>query len=444
MNEWRTYFKGKKITMLGLGVLGRGVNVAKFLAERGAILTITDLKSKKELSSSLSSLKRYKNIRYVLGGHKLEDFRKCDMVIKAAGVPLDSPYIAEARKRGISVEMDASLFMKFSPATHIGVTGTRGKTTTAHLIAAILKQAGKKAYLGGNIRGMATLPLLKKIQKGDVVVLELDSWQLQGFGDSNMSPHIAVFTNFMPDHLNYYKGSLKKYFADKANIFKYQKKGDVLITNRELAKRVKKEFPKLDSKVVVPQPLPKNWKLGILGTHNRENAERARGVGKALGISETVVRKALGHFKGVPGRLELVREVRGVKYYNDTTATTPEATIAALRALDPKGEKNIVLMCGGADKGLDMKELIAEMPKRSKATVLLAGTGTDALIRKYYLLKDDQGPYNDLRAALQGAMSVAHSGDIVLFSPAFASFGLFKNEYDRGDQFNVLVKALRL
>src|SRR3989344_3204668 len=226
MNEssYRGAFKGKKITLLGLGLLGRGVNVAKFLAELGAELTITDMKDAKALEPSLKQLRKFKNIRYVLGEHRLKDFKNCDMVIKAAGVPLDSPYIKEAKKNKIPVEMDASLFAKFTPATMVGVTGTRGKSTVTHLVAHILGLAyPEHVFVGGNVRGMATLPLLKKTKIGDIVVLELDSWQLQGFGDAKISPHVAVFTNFLEDHMNYYQGSMDKYFNDKANIFKYQK-----------------------------------------------------------------------------------------------------------------------------------------------------------------------------------------------------------------------------
>src|SRR3989338_927385 len=191
MQTWQKFFKGKKITQMGLGLLGRGVGDAAFLAKCGANVLVTDLKSKKELAPSLKKLKKYKNIKYVLDRHRLADFRNCDFVLKAAGVPLDSPYIAEAKKHGIPIEMDASLFFKLMPkgVTFIGVTGTRGKTTTVHLIYEILKRLNLKdkkgsTFLAGNIKDTATLPLLEKVGLGDFVVAELDSWQLQGFGDS--------------------------------------------------------------------------------------------------------------------------------------------------------------------------------------------------------------------------------------------------------------------
>ena len=188
------YFKDKKITVMGLGLLGRGVGDAEFLAKNGADLIVIDLKIKKQLKTSLDRLKRFKNIKYTLGKHKLQDFRRRDMILKSAGVPLDSPYIKEAKKNKIPIEMSASLFTKLSGAKIIGVTGTRGKTTVTYMIYQILKKAKKRVFLGGNIKGVSTLALLGKVKKGDTVVMELDSWQLQGFGDSKISPHIAVFT----------------------------------------------------------------------------------------------------------------------------------------------------------------------------------------------------------------------------------------------------------
>jgi len=213
MPNFKQFFKGKKITMMGLGLLGRGVGDAAFLAECGAEVLVTDLKSKNELKSSLQKLRKYNHIKYILGRHRLEDFKNTDLILKSAGVPLDSIYIKEARKHKIPVEMSAALFAKFSGIPMLGVTGTRGKSTVTHLIAHILKSAGKKIILGGNVRGVSNLQLLKDTKGTDMSVFELDSWQLQGFGDMQLSPDIAVFTNFMQDHMNYYGGDMEKYFS---------------------------------------------------------------------------------------------------------------------------------------------------------------------------------------------------------------------------------------
>ncbi len=433
--------------MLGLGLLGRGVNVAKFLSELGAELTITDLKTAEVLAPSIKQLAKFKNIRYVLGGHKLEDFCIADMVIKSAGVPLGSPYIKESKKNKIPVEMDASLFAKFTPATIVGVTGTRGKSTVTHLIEHILNIAyPKHVFLGGNVRGMATLPLLKKAKVGDIVVLELDSWQLQGFGDAKISPHVSVFTNFLNDHMNYYKGSMDKYFADKANIFKYQKEGEVLVAGEQAVKEINARFKGLvkgDAFIARKSIVPKSWKIKILGEHNRGNIACAVMACRELDVSEDVIKKGVESFVGVPGRLEFLREVGGVKYVNDTTATTPDGNRAAILALSEKSRKNIVLIAGGNDKELDFTDMVKLVRKTVKGLVLIKGTATDkilALLPKKY--RDDFLVAESMKEAFAQAKGFAKKGDTILLSPGATSFGIFKNEFDRGDQFVKLVKKL--
>ena len=448
-------FRGKRITVIGLGLLGRGVGDARYLAECGAELVVTDLKSREELTESVVQLESYKNITFVLGEHRLEDFsagggpasggRGPDMILKAAGVPLDSPYIAEAKKNNIPVRMSADLFAELSGIPCIGVTGTRGKSTVAHMLYAILKEAGKPAVLGGNVRGVSTLSLLKEITPEHIAVLELDSWQLQGWGEAQMSPHIAVFVTLYQDHLNYYHNDLDAYLADKANIFLYQKPEDTLILGKQCAPTIIDRYgERIESKTIVVDEtkLPDTWVLKIPGIHNRYNAALAlaairslpAGRQGALDIPDEVSHRALEAFTGVPGRLELIAEKNGVKVYNDTTATTPEATLAALSALDPA---RTVLIMGGADKNLDMSALLARLPGVKKV-ILLAGTGTDCI--KNELPKGMI--YHTISDAVGAAIQETKSGDTILFSPAFASLGMFKNEYDRGDQFNELVKKL--
>ncbi len=422
---------------MGLGLLGRGVGDAKFLAEYCQELIVTDLKSAKELKDSIKKLKlqnpNFKKIKLVLGEHRLADFRNRDLIIKAAGVPLVSPFITEARKNKIPVLMSTALFAKFARELGvkiIGITGTRGKTTTTKLIYEILeksvprRRSGQKnlgIFLGGNIQGLATLELLNKVKKGDLAVLELDSWQLQGFGDLKISPNISVFTNFMADHLNYYAGSMKKYFADKANIFKYQakKSGDILFWGGQ-----------------VPA-VPKSWKVKLPGEHNLNNIALAIAVARELKVPEQIIRKTVEGFTGVAGRLELVRTWRGIKIYNDTTATTPDATLAALQAL--ANQKKIILILGGADKSLDMSELLRNLNRYCKKVILLPGTGTDKIKSKI----KNKILVNSLAEAVKTALAECERGDILLFSPAFASFGMFRNEYERGEKFLTTLVGLR-
>ena len=450
------YFKGKKITLIGLGLLGRGVGDAKFLADGGADLIVTDLKTEKELAPSLKQLKKYR-INYVLGTHRLEDFRVRDLIIKAAGVPLNSPVIAEAKKNKIPVMMSVALFAKLSGAQIIGVTGTRGKTTTTQLIYEILFHGltlkaknprvtlnKPKVWLGGNIQGISTLALLPKVKSGDWVVLELDSWQLQGFGDLKISPEIAVFTNLMPDHWNYYHSSMAKYFTDKANIFRYQQPSDYLVVGQNIAKKIKAAKPRSQMFLVGEKSVPKNWKVKLPGSHNLNNIGLAIKVGEILGVPKSQIKQVVENFAGVSGRLELMRTWRGFKIYNDTTATTPEATLVALRALAKK--RNIVLIMGGADKNLPLDKLVKNLPKFCKAVILLPGTGTEKF-KSYKLKVINLKEVSNLAEAIEEAIRMAKSGDILLFSPGFASFGPppggFKNEYDRGAQFNKLVKNLK-
>lgn len=434
------HFRGKKITLMRLGLLGRGVKDAVYLARCGAEVLVVDDAPQEIMQPSVDALAEFKNITCKFGPYDLNDFRTCDLVLKGAGTPLDSPEIAEAKNNNIPVRMSADLFVEFSGIPTIGVTGTRGKSTVTHMVHAILKEAGREVLLGGNVRGVSTLALLEEVTPKHVAVLELDSWQLQGFGEARISPNIAVFTTLYPDHQNYYKDDPVAYLADKANIFLYQVPKDTLILGKQCAPTIIEKYGEhIESKTVIADELklPDTWTLRIPGTHNRYNAALALAAALALDVDDAVSHKALESFAGVPGRLELIREVHRVKVYNDTTATTPEATLAALRALDT-GAKNIVLIMGGADKDLDMNALLFEIPKHAKRTILLAGTGTNRVLE----FLPEASVFDDLSKAVQEAFLAAGPGDIILFSPAFASFGMFKNEYDRGDQFVALVHTI--
>jgi UDP-N-acetylmuramoylalanine--D-glutamate ligase len=430
-------FEGKKITVMGLGLLGRGVGDVEFLAKCGAQVLVTDKKTEIELAESVAKLKGYSNVTFHLGAHVEKDFIDCDIVLKAAGVPRDSQYVEAARSAGVPVYMSTALFAKYATeegATIIGVTGTRGKSTTTQMIYHVLKANSKRnLLLGGNIRGVSTLALLPEVTKDTIVVLELDSWQLQGFGDLKISPKIAVFTNLMPDHQNYYS-NMDDYFADKANIFANQKEGDVLICGESIEERIKAARPKVAPHA--PAALPSNWVLKIPGEHNRENASLAAEALRALELSEQEIRSGLESFEAIEGRLQFAREINGVKIYNDNNATTPDATIAALKALDD-GKKNIVLIMGGADKGLDMSGVREAIHAHCKKVILLAGTGTERIRSD----APDVPVFSLLSEAVEEAITIAMPGDIILFSPAFASFGMFKNEYDRGDQFMHMIRT---
>lgn len=437
MKGFQEIFKAKKITVLGLGLLGRGVGDVEFLAKCGADVLVTDKKSEDQLQQSVDKLKMYPHVSFRLGGHDVEDFKHCDLVVKAAGVRLDSAEIMAAKEAGVQVAMSTALFAKYAAeagAKIVGVTGTRGKSTVSHMIYHALKTAGKRAFLGGNVRGVSTLALLPAIEAGDIAVLELDSWQLQGFGDLQMSPHIAVFTNLMPDHQNYYP-SMDAYFADKANIFRYQKTGDTLIIGPDIESRVRAVPSPIEP--LIPEKLAPDWMLKIPGEHNQFNAACAASALLALGLTVDKIQQGLESFEGVEGRLQLVGEVNGVKIYNDNNATTPEATVAALKALQDGDRNSIILIMGGSDKGLEIDQLIEEARSTCKKIVLLAGSGTERVQAAF----PDAILCTNLNDAFSAAMDSAAEGDIILFSPAFASFGMFENEYDRNDQFMRIIET---
>ncbi|MCC2631109.1 MAG: UDP-N-acetylmuramoylalanine--D-glutamate ligase [Candidatus Paceibacter sp.] len=443
------YFHNKKITVMGLGLLGRGVGDVRFLSEEGAHIIVTDLKTEEELAPSLEALKGLNNITYILGQHRMEDFKNRDFILKSAGVPQDSPYIAEARKNNVPIEMSTALFAALTPAMIVGITGTRGKSTTSHLLYEILKHAfgtSKKVFLGGNVKGVSTLQFLRDTEPGDIVVLELDSWQLQGFGERKLSPHIAVFTTFLPDHLNYYHGDLAAYLADKAHIFLHQHGDDFFILGSQAAPMVLEKYQdQIHSTMIETNAdlLPRDWKVEIPGLHNRYNAALALRAAQLFNVGEETIKHTIEHFRGVAGRLEFIREVHGVKIYNDTTATTPDATLAALRAFSTM--KNTVLIMGGADKGLSMGHLFLDIPDYAKAVVTIPGSGTDRVKADIEKLKQEEVKVEEadtLAEAVEKALAHCRKGDNLVLSPGFASFGQFKNEFDRGDQFNEIVNEL--
>jgi UDP-N-acetylmuramoylalanine--D-glutamate ligase len=442
MTNYQNFFKGKKVTVVGLGFLGKRLGDIAFLSECGAEVTVTDLKPSAVLRPSLQKLKKYKNIKYTLGEHRLEDFENKDFILKGQGVPLDSKYIAHARKNGIPIEMDESLFTKLAKGVRIvGVTGTRGKSTTTILIYEILKASGVRVHLGGNIKGTAALPLLKDVKDGDIVVFELSSWQLQGFAEAKISPQISVFTNFMPDHMNYYNNDLKKYFTDKSYIYKFQDKSDILVLGPSMKGKVKSVKSKIINANV--KNVPKSWKIGLRGAHNMENIVCALEVARVLKVSEKIIQKTIENFKAVSGRLELVKKLRGMEIYNDTNSCTPEATSAALKSLGNKN-KNIVLIMGGSDKYLDFKELYKDIGKYVKALVLIPGNGTSRILPGLKKIKGvELYEEKNLGSVVSRAYSLSKKGNIILFSPALTSFGMFNNEYDRGDKFMAEIKKLK-
>ena len=461
--------KDKRITIMGLGLNQGGLGVTRFLVKTGAKILITDLKTKEELEPSLEKLKDF-NIKYVLGQHREEDFINTDMVIQNPDVPHNSKYLKIARTHRIPIETDLGLFFQLCPSKKIiAVAGTKGKSTVSQLIYNIFKEAQKDTILAGNI-GISVLDILEKIDSQTWVILEISTWQMEGIKNRKFSSQTAVLTNILPDHLDRYP-NFEKYAQAEKLIFKYQQSNNNLVINfdnketRQVNKEANSKIYWFSTKEKIePGCYIENNKLifqseeykttfakishlPLPGLHNLENILAASTVGFIHNIPGEIIQKALINFPGIPYRLEFVGEFRGIKFYNDTCATTPEATLAALESFT---EQPIILILGGKDKKLDYEKLgiAVGQNKKIKKIILLQHPAYDASQKILSALKKHLDPdkiilTSNLKVGVETALQEAQANYIILLSPAAASFGMFENEFDRGDQFNKIVRNLK-
>jgi UDP-N-acetylmuramoylalanine--D-glutamate ligase len=450
---------GLKVTIMGLGLNGGGLASARFFAEAGAAVTVTDMKDQATLAEPVSALEDLP-IRFVLGRHEMTDFASADLVIKNPAVRPDSPYILASP----CVETDISVFLRLCPSPVIAVTGSKGKSTTASAIHHGLASSGIRAFLGGNI-AVSPLGFLDRLDESTPVVLELSSWQLadmKGFGV--LRPKIALLTSIMPDHLNRYR-SMDEYVADKRLVYADQDDDAYTLCNRDdpwgrsfaaqTPARVRwyadaneglpgawlgRERPAaigyFSDGGGVEQILPES--LLVPGPCQRKNLLASALALRLLGLDQAAIRSAMGSFPGVEHRLEFFAEKDGIKWYNDSAATIPQAVAAALESFPGP----VVLITGGTDKSLDFGPALPRYLKASRI-VLLAGTGTD----KLRPLLDAagapyHGPFGDLALAVNEAASLARPGDTVLLSPGCTSFGMFLHEFDRGRKFKELASRV--
>jgi len=441
--------KNKKVLVMGLGLLGGGIATTKWLVKHGAKVTVTDLKTKKELKTSVKSLgNAVKKIKLVLGGHREKDFRENEIIVVNPAVPRESKYLTVARKTGAQIENEASLFFKFCKNPIIAVTGTRGKTTTVNWIHHFLKAKYPKAILTGNSSDNPMLKALDDLDGKSPVVAELSSWHLEILPQAKKAPHIAVITNIFPDHLNRYKG-IKDYTLAKANIFKNQKRADFLILNKKnkwtkffLSKKSQSEILYFPTKL----KLDKRAFIQKYGVHNFENLSATVLAAKLVGVPWPKIKKAVNSLPQVRFREEIIYENKKFKVVNDSTATSPDATIVALRRFKNYGE--LLLIAGGTDKNLKFRIWAREVKKYVKPEnlYLLNGSATKKMIGE---LSKEKGFKNKLQVfeslseilkAIEPKIKVLKRG-IILFSPGAASFEKFKNEFDRGEKFNLQFKS---
>lgn len=453
---------GKRALVMGLGVHGGGLGVARFLARQGAEVTVTDLRSADMLSESIAALAGLP-IQFVLGRHDEDDFRSAAMVFQNPAVPRESRYLQIAREAGATIETEMTLFFRLCPGPILGITGTKGKTTTTLLAAAMLREHYPDTVVAGNLR-ISALEQLERIGPNTPVVLELSSWQLEGLGEAKLSPRYACVTNLSPDHLNRYRG-MDDYGEAKQQIFLWQQPGDVVILNRDdptvsawaanAPGQVSWFGARTDASANQPATLYDDagiWQGGDLicprseialpGRHNLANIAAATALTGAFGLQPATIRSAVRQFGGVEHRLEFVRELDGVRYINDTAATAPEAAIAALHSFDAP----IVLLAGGADKELPFDGFAEAIAGRAKALVLLDGSATPNLQAALAQVNapPTKGPFSDFGAAITAAKELAQPGDVVMLAPGCASFGMFQNEFHRGDEYRKIVKSLQL
>jgi len=427
--------KIKKILVLGLGV--EGMDTLKFLRKLSPkkIIGIGDRLELKNLNSKAQNIiKKDKSLNLHLGEDYLKALKDYDVVIKSPGIPpsILKPFL----KKSYKVTSQTEIFFNNCPGKIIAITGTKGKSTTASLIYAILKENHVKSYLAGNI-GKPVLSLLGSAKPENVYVYELSSHQLLNL---KKSPHIAVFLNIYPEHLDYYK-DFKEYLLAKSNITRYQKKTDYLVFNsknkfvNEVAKKSKaKKIPISSVKI-------KKFDTLLKGNFNIQNIKAAIAVAWLFKIKDKNILKSIKNFKPLPHRLEDIGTYKGIRFYNDALSTVPEATIAALDAL---GNKVETIFLGGFDRGIDFKNLVKRILKSKIKTLILFQTTGDKIFRQIIAL-DDKKKYKailvqNMKDGVEQAFKYTKKGKICLLSTASPSFGLFKNYKEKGSLFKKYVK----
>lgn len=446
-------FHGKRVLLVGLGRFGGQISAARWLAEQGAAVTVTDLAPAEKLAESLAQLEGL-SIDYRLGGHDERDLDVCDLLVVSPAVPKDrSAFIQTAIERGIPISAEMNLLVERCPARRIiGVTGSAGKSTTTAMLGSILataERAGaiRRGWMGGNI-GRSLLSDLAQMRSDDVVVLELSSFQLDDLGPLRWSPPVAVVTNIQPNHLDRH-GTMEAYIEAKMNIVRYQQAGDVVIVHEgdtsvcehivEAGAKDRIQACRFDARFADDLVVP--------GEHNRLNAAAAVAAARAVGLGDEYIAHGLRGFAGLPHRLAMVGEVNGVRYYNDSKSTTPESACIAARAFT---DRAVTLVVGGRPKGTPFAAMAAELTRCCRRVICYgeagpeihremtaaigaaAASGTASTAASAELLPT-------FTEAVRRAKLVARPGEVVVLSPACASYDEFINYEQRGEAFARLV-----
>ena len=459
LEEFERYARGKKVAIIGIGV--SNLPLLEYFYDLNARVTIFDSKESNQISvEAMQKIEKY-GFEFIGGKDSLSRLKGFDIIFRSPSCMPDRPELVEAVENGAVLTSEIEMVLKLAPCKVIGVTGTEGKTTTTTLINEIVKKSGRKTYLGGNM-GKPIFTKIRNIKPENIIILELSSFQLS---DMDISPDISIVTNIYPDHLNVHK-SYEEYREAKKNIFKHQSENGIVVLNydneftREFAKEANGKViffsskEKLDDGFIydkadgtikycedgVRRHIIKKEDIKLRGIHNYENICAAIAATSSIVDVDTQI-KAIEEFTGVEHRLEFVRELNNVKWYNDSIGTSPASTIAGLNSFD----EDIILLAGGSDKGLDYEEVGKTIARKVRALILTGPTSekienatkqalNDKNIEIYYT--------SNMQESVNIAKDIAKAGDVVLLSPASASFDLYKNFEDRGHQFKDCVNNL--
>lgn len=457
LNEFNDYIRFRKVAVIGVGV--SNIPLLDYLYEKKANVTIFD--EKESISEEImEKIKKY-GFQFYIGENCLKNLKNFNLIFRSPSCLPTRKELSEEAQRGAIVTTEIELLVKMCPCKIIGVTGSDGKTTTTSLINAILKHAGYNTFLGGNI-GTPLFTRLNEMTPNDVVVLELSSFQLMNM---EVSPHIAVITNITPNHLNIHK-DYQEYIDAKKNIFKYQNQDDILVLNydneitRECAKEAHGKViffsskEKLDNGYIVDEGVIKQCEdkvrkhilnvddVILRGNHNYQNIATAISATSTMVDIEKAI-EAIKQFKPVEHRIEFIREIDGVKWYNDSASSSPSRTLSGINAF----KEEIILIAGGYDKNLDYTPIAKPIVEKTKALILIGKTANKIFDKVKNELeienkKLDIYMCDSLEETVKIAKKIAKPGQVVLFSPASASFDMFKNFADRGNKIKNLVNEL--
>lgn len=432
-DSFRETFTSKNILLFGFGLLGGGKGSLSVFQTLECQIVITDAKSESQLADTLNTIQTKNLVHTTFGKHSYEDIDWADVIVKNPAVPDTNPFISYAKKKQKRVTTDAALFLQFSQSKTVGITGTRGKTTTTLLTHHLLKNSlSLPVQLGGNIQNIGSLPLLLTETPTTITVLELSSFALTGCHQERVSPQIAVITNLYPDHMNYH-ASMEEYAHEKSAIFAYQKSSDHVFLNQ-----TNEWTPFFSTKVhsqlhlISPTLFPLAKQMPLPGEHNQWNAAFAIAISTMLGVKQDSISQHLHTFQGAEFRQQVLKTVNGTQFINDSTSTTPEALTAALSTF-PDAD----FIIGGTSKKLPLEHLATKLQQHRGNLYALKGSGTTELLGQ---LDKQVRVFESLKQAFVAA--IENHPKQVVFSPGFTSFELFRNEFDRANQFSELVNQV--